>query len=411
MEPPDRKLKILVVTNLFYPDRGGGGSVFSDLCFGLVEKGHSVTAYTTNPYYPEWKNKNGTPIWKTTVEDINGVNVIRYGMYIPSNPSKLLQRVAYESSFALSLMKSIFRFEKFDIVMVYCPLLSAVGFASLRTFFTREPLWLNVQDIPADAASNTGISQSKSFDNFAQGLQKLLFNRARIWSTISPIMQKRLKSLQTKNQPLHYIPNWLNRSMSDTINNTKRTTPPPDSDKIQLLYAGNIGKKQNLKEFCAIFNDNQLAHELTIHGAGAEAENLSKWIQNNNCDKIKFGEFLNEQGFVQALANADIFLITEGKGAGSSFIPSKLIPCIGTGTPVLAICDKSGPLGQEIEEYGLGLTLEWDQIEKLSDSLKILSQSLSAYQNNCLERSKFYTRERNIQLFEEQFKIVTEPVD
>ncbi len=32
-------MKILVISNLFYPDRGGGASVFSDLCFGLVKAG------------------------------------------------------------------------------------------------------------------------------------------------------------------------------------------------------------------------------------------------------------------------------------------------------------------------------------------------------------------------------------
>ena len=51
-------MKLLVVTNLFHPDRGGGASVFSDMCYGLVERGHDVTVYGAYPYYPEWRNKS-----------------------------------------------------------------------------------------------------------------------------------------------------------------------------------------------------------------------------------------------------------------------------------------------------------------------------------------------------------------
>ena len=40
-----------MVTNLFHPDRGGGASVFSDLCYGLAERGHDVTVYAAYPYY------------------------------------------------------------------------------------------------------------------------------------------------------------------------------------------------------------------------------------------------------------------------------------------------------------------------------------------------------------------------
>ena len=179
-------MRILVVSNLFHPDRGGGASVFSDMCYRLRELGHDVTVYTTYPYYPEWRNKAGALPWRIAHEAVNGVEVYRYGLYIPSNPSKLIPRIAYELSFAISLMRSLFRRRHFDAVMVYCPLAGAIVYATVRKLLFREPLWLNVQDIPADAAAASGLSKSGLFNRISDAAQSFLFNRAAVWSTIAP---------------------------------------------------------------------------------------------------------------------------------------------------------------------------------------------------------------------------------
>ena len=42
---------------------------------------------------------------------------------------------------------------EFDAVMVLCPLAGSVAYAALHKLFYGKPLWLNVQDLPADAAA------------------------------------------------------------------------------------------------------------------------------------------------------------------------------------------------------------------------------------------------------------------
>jgi hypothetical protein len=140
-------MRLLVVTNLFHPDRGGGASVFSDMCYGLVERGHDVTVYAAYPYYPEWRNKSQANLWRVTRDDLRGVKVHRFGMYLPKNPSKFVPRVMFELSFMVSLMRSLFYFRRFDAVMVYCPVMSAVAYAAVRRVFYWEKILLNLQDI------------------------------------------------------------------------------------------------------------------------------------------------------------------------------------------------------------------------------------------------------------------------
>lgn len=405
-------MRLLVVTNLFHPDRGGGASVFSDMCYGLVERGHDVTVYGAYPYYPEWRNKSGAKLWRTADEQIRGVKVRRFGMFLPSNPSRFVPRVLFELSFTSSLMRSLLYFRRFDAVMVYCPLLGAVVYASVRKLLYREPLWLNVQDIPADAASASGISKNRLTDGLAQSVQKFFFNRANVWSTIAPKMVDRLAALRAHDQPIHLVTNFLNDTMEGAIAEHAPKVGRRASRPLKLLYAGNIGKKQGLLEFCQMLARSDFPFAFRIHGNGGEAHRVREWIEQHGDRRFDFGEFLDETGFVAALVDADLFVITEIPGVGASFIPSKLIPCIATGTPVACVCDANGPLGIEVNECGLGVTVEWPRFDEFVPAIEALSsqhERFAAVQRSALERSKIYRRGPVIDSVERELSALISP--
>jgi colanic acid biosynthesis glycosyl transferase WcaI len=389
-------MRLLVVTNLFHPDRGGGASVFSDMCYGLVQRGHDVTVYGAYPYYPEWQNKSGANLWRIGREEINGVKVRRFGMYLPKNPSKFIPRILFELSFLLSLLRSLFFFRRYDAVMLYCPVMGGVAYGAVRKLFYWEPTWLNVQDIPADAAAASGISKSWLSRSLGQFAQSFLFNRANVWSTIAPKMIERLATLRRRNQPIHFVPNFLNGSMAEAIAGHAAKVGRAASRPVKLLYAGNIGKKQDLVKFCERLADAPLDFTFRIHGNGGEAGRVRDWVAQRNDPRFVFGEFLDERGFVAALFDADVFVITETPGVGASFIPSKLIPGMASGTPVVCVCDGQGPLGQEVREHGLGMTVEWPELETLWPRLQAVlddPQQFAALQQNCLRRAQAYGRD------------------
>lgn len=392
-------MRILVITNLFFPDRGGGASVFSDLCFGLHERGWNVTVFTAQPYYPEWKRKSTVSPWRIQEESVQGVRVFRHGMYIPKFPSKLIPRMLFELLFGASLMRSLLRGGRFDRVIVFCPMLGAVGFAAVRKIIWRDPLWLDIQDIPAEAAAASGISRSVLFNKMAMFFQRCLFNRADVWSTISPVMLDRLTLQRSRNQPLYLCPNWLNGSLAERVAEIPSKVGRLAGNPPKLLYAGNIGKKQELLEFCQRLQNLKMDFEFKIHGNGGEAATVQNWVEERKDKRFKFGPFLDEKGFTEALHNTDIFVITEKSGSGASFIPSKLIPCISTGTPILAICDKSGPLGREMSEASLGTVVEWNEIGEMTEKIGHLIEKLKFYQEHCLAHSRIYSRNEAIGKF------------
>ena len=402
------KLNILVVTNLFEPDRGGGASVFTDLCVGLVERGHRVTAYTTYPYYPEWINKSKARLTRVSQDDHHGVSVLRYGMYIPRDPTRPVERLLYELSFFFSLSRSLFRRSRYDLVMVYCPLFGAVLYGALRRGLTRETMWLNVQDVPADAAVTTGLFRGRSLGNAATWAQGWAFNRYDAWSTIAPEMVGRLEAIRRRAQPIVYLPNFLNRSMASLTDAARRRRPPPRA-RTRLLYAGNVGGKQDLLRFCQALHATSLDIELVIHGDGSEAGRVQEWVRATRDPRISYGPFLDEPAFVEALSAADIFVITEASGIGASFIPSKLIPCLAVGTPVLAVTDRSSPLGAEIERSAVGTVLEWPELDAGLDQAVIHLTDpviVDRLRRNTAVRAQDFTRDRVLDRLE---KALSEP--
>ena len=265
---------------------------------------------------------------------------------------------------------------------------------------------LTVQDIPTDAASASGISKSRLFDRCATLLQSFAFNRMNAWSSINQGMVDRLDAMKRSDIPLHFFPNWLTGPLADAVGQINSNDSKSPTGKTQLLYCGNIGKKQGLLDFCKLPQATDCEFDFQIRGEGAAAGEVKTWIKQTADSRFRMSGFLDDDEFIAAIAAADWFVITEKAGAGFSFIPSKMIPCISVGTPILSICDADGPLGQEVKSNGLGLSLNWDEAARISDHFDAISDRTSrqSIHESCLKRAEIYQREFAISNYEQVLK-------
>ncbi len=367
MADPQR-LKLLVITMMYEPDCVGIAAIASDMCAALAERGHDVTVYTTYPYYPEWKLKTGAS-WRIQEESLRDVHVRRHRIFVPSKPSRLLPRLIHELSFPLSLLRSLFHGRKYDVVMVFCPLMGGVAFATLRKLLFRDPLWVNIQDIPVEAAAASGIIRSRLLARLASIAQQFVLNRGDVWSSISADMVQQLQTINRTKAPIHLCPNWLTGSLHEQILQVPCKLGRIPQQTTKLLYCGTIGKKQGLVQFCQMLSKCEGDYHFTIRGEGSEAAAVRRWVESSGDHRFEFDKLLSQSGFVNAIHEADWFVIPQKSSVGSSFFPSKLIPSICIGTPILAISETSGPLAHEVAEHGLGLVVPWLQVDRLTQQL------------------------------------------
>lgn len=94
-------------------------------------------------------------------------------------------------------------------------------------------------------------------------------------------MVERLKCISKRNQPIHYLPNWVNTSLTEQIDTLPKKVGQSISPPVKLLYSGNIGKKQDLLRFCKAMRQSDALFEFRIHGDGGDAR------KNPAVDKTK----------------------------------------------------------------------------------------------------------------------------
>ena len=391
-------MKLLVVVNVFRPDLGGG-VLFSDLCYGLAARGFDVTVRCAYPYYPEWTDKTGRNGLAIARYEEEGVHVERFGIYIPRNPNSLAERLVYEASFFASLARRLPRRGEFDLVMAFCPLVGAVAYGALVRRLAGCPLWLNVQDLSADAAAAGGIARGAAAVRLMSGTQNTLFNQADVWSTIAPVMADRLAQLRRREQPIHLLPNWLHATLADALAALPSKAGRLPARPVRLLYSGNVGSKQDLLRLCRALQASEAPFTFRIQAGGSRAAEVRDWVAATADARFTFHELTDEAGLARALHETDFFVVTEKSGSGGSFIPSKLIPGMASGTPILAVCDAGSPLGREMERSQPGPRFDWSDAEgpaRLLAGITAAPEPFAAWQRHALARARDFEREHVI---------------
>lgn len=401
-EYPDQLLRLLAIVNVVRPDLGGG-VLFSDLFEGLSERGVDVTVKCAYPYYPEWDDKSGRNGWRIEQTSEGGVTYLRHGLYIPRNPNSLKQRLIYEASFYLSLRRRMPRKGEFDAVMVFCPLVGAVAYAAAVRRKRKIPLLLNVQDLSAQAATAGGIaSRGGRLSGFLEWIQSRLFHRADMWTTISEGMIKQLERISQEDIPIRLLPNWMHASLEGELQQAVSTpgdVRSPGLAPVRLLYSGNVGAKQDLVSFCRRMQRLPAEFHFRIQAAGSGMRELREWHASTRDRRFELAPLSDEAGLARSLVEADLYVVTERARSGNSFIPSKLIPAISAGTPILAVCDSDSPLGHEVITHRLGPQLSWETFLDLGAWPTDWSPASSSYQDwqaACKTRTGYYQRDTAI---------------
>ncbi|MBV8693788.1 MAG: glycosyltransferase, partial [Actinobacteria bacterium] len=208
-------MRLLIISNLFWPDHAGGASIYTDFATAMAARGHQVTVRCAYSYFPEWKDKTGENSWRVKRERHDGVDIERYGLLIPRSPQGLRARLLFEGSHLTSLARSLPR-GKFDAALVFATHPSSTGFGALLNRLRKMPLWINVQDLASDAARATGLLESSRSDRVIQRIDELMLGRANVLSGLSPGMVDRLREL-CPGADVRYLPNWLHRSMAEHV--------------------------------------------------------------------------------------------------------------------------------------------------------------------------------------------------
>lgn len=316
----------------------------------LNEAGYNVTVVTAFPYYPKWeiskayKNKN-----TFLKEETNGITVLRYKQYVPKTPS-FLKRIVHLTDFTIGSFINLFKIKECDLVISIVPFTTSalLGYVQRKRFKARS--WVHIQDFEFDAALQTGVGKKKNIVfSMLFRLEKWLFSKPDLSSTISRTMLKKLA--KKSSSELYYMPNWIDDKKIDPSKST--THPYLTSDKIKILYSGNIGDKQDWEVFIKFCKDiDQSRYEIIVVGDGSKKEWVTQEIQH--FENIKYYPPVPFDELSNLLCSADIHILFQKPEVVDTVMPSKVLGMMASSKPSIIIGNKESEVKSIFEVSGAG---------------------------------------------------------
>lgn len=373
-------MKITVWGINYDPEPTGIGPFNTDLCAFLTERGHSVTMLTTFPYYPWWKKpaEAAGKLWERSV--MKGVTVHRCWHYVPPKPSTL-KRLVHELSFlCTSTMRGLFLGAPDVYIIVSPPLFLGLG-AFLLSRILRRPYLVHVQDLQPDAALGLGMIKPGPAVKALYVLEKWNYRWAAVVSGISGGMLEAFARKGVPANKIYFFPNWIPdgaQAGRPPQGASFRKTNGIEAATPLIAYSGNVGMKQGLEvvvEAAALAQKRggAAARALwAICGEGAAKDTLVQLAQTTQAAGVKLYPLQPDDLYKSLLNESDVSLITQQRGTGQFFFPSKLLSILQYGRPVLAVADESSELARAVHEGKFGLVVEPGDAEALLNAAETM---------------------------------------
>ena len=369
-------MKILIVSQYYYPERNSVGDVASF----LVKNNHDVTVLTAKPNYgfqrilEEYKNID--------FEIVNGVKVHR--LTISPRKYSRLSVICNYLSFYFKSLRYINKFkEKFDVVLSFS-LSPVISISAANKIKEKQniPHILYCMDLwPESTVATNAVSKDSLLYDILKKWSKNIYSKCDKIIISSPSFKQYFHDvLDLKDKQYIYINQPIIKSKSDTIN------PIIYEKKHNFVYAGNIAKLQLIDEIVDSFYDLNNA-SLHLMGMGRELERIKDKIKNND-DVVYEGALPIEQA-ERFFVNADALIVSlDDKEYVGRTIPNKAIQYLSYGKPI--ICVAKGDCKELLKECGGVIFADKDLSSIRSAYQKMISLSNEEKENMGKANKKYY---------------------
>lgn len=392
------KTHILVISQYFYPEQFR----INDITTELVKRGYKVTVITGIPNYPQGKFFDGYGYFRKCKENYNGVDIIRLPI-IPRGHSSVMMALNYLSFVVFGFLWAKFTRLKADKVFIYevSPMTQAlpgVWYAKRRNI----PSVLYVTDLWPENVQYAGGINNAMILNWIGRMVDYIYQKTDLILTSSRSFVSAIKVRGVPEYKIKFWPQYAEEWYMP-IEQAKINLPSiPLDGKLNLLFAGNIGKAQGLEvlpEAAEILKTKNISVRFNIVGDGRFKETLVQIIKDKGVsDYFNFIDRQPASKIPEYMSVCDATLITLAKSEIFSMtLPAKLPSCLACGVPIIVCAD--GEIQQVIKEANAGFCCNAGDGEALAeiilkisempkDSLKNLGGNARRYFEKHFEKEK-----------------------
>jgi len=304
---------------------------------------------------------------------------------------KALSMARYVFWLGLQLLSS-----KSDVVMVATtpPIFAAVCVRWVAKIKKFKYIY-HCQDIHPEAMSVNGDIKSQWLYRLLKKLDKKNVDAAAKVIVLSEDMKRTLALRGSDVSHVEIINNFI-FDYSDAPSSL-------DSEKVKFLFAGTMGRFQNLEMLVRSLDRVRGRSDVEFHfmGDGAAKSKLESLKAELSLDNVFFHDHRSVEEALDAMNSSHFGIVSLAKGVSKVAYPSKTMMYLGSGLPILALVDRDSEIFSFINENKLGLAVEPDSVESIS---KAIEELLS------VDDSSVYSRDRVKRIANEYFskKVILE---
>lgn len=373
-------VRIIVWGINYAPEETGIGPFNTGMCEWLSSRGHEVEMVTTFAYYPVWRKSSADRGQLFRTDAINGVRVRRCWHFVPTRVTAW-KRILHEATFIGSSFLRLLFLRRPDVLVVVSPPLPLGVPARMLCFLWRRPYIFHVQDLQPDAAVSLGMLKPGVFTRTLYWLESVAYQGAAVVSGISAGMHDAFVSKRVPAGKVMRFPNWIRDSVVDQGPVPELAAKAVFCSKLGLdpskplaVYSGNVGEKQGLSGILDAASTAQgRGIQWIIAGDGAGRSVLEERMVRDGLSNVLLLPLQPAGGFHEMLFAADACLVTQQRGSGQFFFPSKLLTLLTHGRPVVAVADDSSELAVAVKDAVAGQVVAPGNADGLAHAVGILA--------------------------------------
>jgi colanic acid biosynthesis glycosyl transferase WcaI len=353
-------VRVLILGLNYLPESTSIGPYTSDLAESLLAAGHSVEVVTGFPMAPQWRIWEGYRGKWFSREVVNGVPIRRCYLYVPKEPRRTVNRVLFDTSFAVSSFLAALTTGRCDLVLSVSPPLQAGLTGSLVSKLKRAPLFVHVQDLVPDAAVATGmLAEGSLAARMARGMERWVYRHA---EAVGVICEGFRQNLLAKGVPARKIKLLHNHINLDFI------APGPRDGRFRaqwgiapsdfvVMYSGSVGLKQGLETLIdtAKLLSSERQVRFVIIGEGPSLPGLVVQATAARLSNVTFLPLQPRELLPEQLAAADVLAITQRRAVTDTVFPGKLLYYMAAARPILAAVSGESETGRFITAQRVGV--------------------------------------------------------
>lgn len=372
-------MKILFLTDNFYPEVNAPANRTYEHCREWVKSGANVTVITCVPNFPKgevfagYKNK----LYQT--EYIDGIKVVRVWSYITANEGTVKRILDYISFAVMAFFTSLFY--KSDIIIATSPQFFTAIAGAFSSIFKRKPWMMEVRDIWPESIVAVGAIKNNRIIHFLEKIEKWLYHRANKIVVVTDSFKLDIIKKGLNEDKIEVIKNGVNLDKFTPIPKNKKILQDLGLDnKFVIAYFGTHGMAHKLDFILksAVHVKDAEIHFLLI-GDGAERENLCQLKNSLKITNVTMLPSVPKDEIQDYISVIDVALVNLKKSdTFKSVIPSKIFENAAMGKPILLGVE--GESKQIVESYKAGLSFEPENID---DYISKLYQIKEDTQKGC----------------------------